>query len=275
MVPNFIKRKLRNLNIMPSKKLGQNFLVDEAALSKIVEASDLYEDDVVIEAGPGLGILTEALLRKSKKVYAFELDFKLFRHLQKKFSGFKNLELQHKNILKVYPENLGISKYKFISNLPYSITSKVLRHFLEDISLKPAGLTVLVQKEVAERICEKPPRMNLLAFGVQLFSKPEVKGIIKASSFWPSPAVDSAILRLNMRKSPRLKGDIKKIFNLARISFQFKRKKLANCLKHSLKLTSEQLKNLYFMAKIPPKARASELDFAKWQELYKILKKQL
>ena len=227
-----IKNLFKKYKIYPSKRLGQNFLIKKSVLEKTIEAAELSLEDIVLEIGPGIGNLTQEIAKRAKKLIAVEKDKKMVEILKETLKDFKNIEIIQGDILKtdVSSYNLQATSYKLVANLPYYITSPVIRMFLE--SLNPPKLMVLmVQKEVAERICAYPPKMNLLAVSVQFYGKPEIVSLVSKKSFWPSPKVDSAILRI----APLINADKRLInadlfFEIVKAGFSHPRKQLVNNL---------------------------------------------
>ncbi|MCX6760203.1 MAG: 16S rRNA (adenine(1518)-N(6)/adenine(1519)-N(6))-dimethyltransferase RsmA, partial [Candidatus Nealsonbacteria bacterium] len=229
MIQN-IRKDLRN--IKPNKRLGQNFLIDKAALNKIISAADLSENDVVLEIGPGTGMLTRELLKITKKVIAVEKDKKMAEVLKNNFKDCKNLEIINKDILKI--DDLNIKEYKLVANIPYYITSPIIRKFLE-YSNPPKLMVLTIQKEVAQRICSRPPDMSLLAISVQFYAKPKIISYISKNSFWPKPKVDSAILKIQDIKNKNPEIDVASFFNILRAGFKQPRKQLQNNISSELR----------------------------------------
>ncbi|MDO8600780.1 MAG: 16S rRNA (adenine(1518)-N(6)/adenine(1519)-N(6))-dimethyltransferase RsmA [bacterium] len=253
-------------NVIPNKLLGQHFLVSSSVLKKIIDAAELQPDDIIVEAGPGLGILTEELARRIKKVIAVEKDRTLAEilagRLRKK--NITNVEIIRDDILKYAPP----PHYKIVANLPYYLTSRFFKTFLEERAVKPMAIIVMIQKEVAERIIAKPPRMNLLALGVQTFGTPRIIAKVPRGAFSPPPKVESAILKITDISDKFFKKNSvspKQFFTLARKAFGNKRK----TLKHTLKINEEELKNLG----LPKTARPQELSPEQWAKLSKSLTK--
>lgn len=207
--------------IQAKKSLGQNFLKDRSVLMKIVEAAELSKDDYIVEVGPGKGVLTRELVERAGHVTAIELDLRLIPEL----SEIEGLDLIHGNALDFIPPG---RKYKVVANIPYYITSPLISHFLEAKS-KPTKMVLLVQKEVAEKICAEPGDMNVLAIHVQVFGKPRIVCNVKASAFVPAPKVDSAVIVIDVYDKP-LVSDYKKFFGVVHRAFSGKRKKLSNTL---------------------------------------------
>lgn len=204
------------------KSLGQNFLKDRNVLAKIIEAADLSRDDYVIEVGPGKGVLTHELIKRAGRVTAIELDDRLIPGLRE----IKDLDLVHGNALDWIPPG---GDYKVVANIPYYITSPLISHFLQAES-RPSKMVLLVQKEVAEKICAQPGKLNVLAIHVQVFGKPRIVCNVKASAFDPQPKVDSAIIVIDVYDKP-LVEDYKKFFGVVHRGFSNKRKMLSNSLK--------------------------------------------
>jgi len=276
------QQSLRQFGFKPKKSLGQHFLIDEAVLERILSAAELSPGDIAVEVGPGLGILTEGLARRGAKVIAVELDSKLASLLKKRLAAFPDVKIVHADILKVSPgqllqDNLPASElargYKVIANLPYYITSPVLRHFLEG-EFRPSRMVVMVQKEVGEAIAATPGKMSLLSVKTQFYSKPAIVSCVPAASFYPPPKVDSVILRLDVYSRPPLikSGvcDVAGFFDIVVHGFSAPRKQLRNSLAHSLKMPPDQVASLLEKAGIEAKRRAETLSLEEWRELWKI-----
>jgi len=264
----FIKNLLKKYNIYPSKILGQNFLISKEVLEKILDAANLKSKDVVLEIGPGIGTLTKELAKKAKQVIAIEKDSKMIKILKETLRDLKNIELIQEDILK-YDFKSQVP-YKIVANLPYYITSPVLRKFLES-DFKPKEMILMVQKEVAQRIVALAPDMNLLAISVQFFAKPEIISFVSKNCFWPKPKVDSAIIRLKVTGN-RLEVDKDLFFKIVRAGFAQPRKQLANSLSNELKLEKEKVRNWLKENEIKPERRAETLDIKDWIKLTKSIK---
>jgi 16S rRNA (adenine1518-N6/adenine1519-N6)-dimethyltransferase len=270
---------LRQFGFKPKKRLGQHFLVDEAVLERILSAAELSPGDIVVEVGPGLGILTEALARRGVRVIAVELDSKLVALLKKRLAAFPDVKIVHADILKVTPQqllqdNLTASElaqgYKVIANLPYYITSPILSHFLE-ARPQPSEVVVMVQKEVGEAIAAAPGKMRLLSVKAQFYSQPAIISYVPAASFYPPPKVDSVILRLDVYSRPPIKvSDVASFFDIVMHGFSAPRKQLRNSLAHSLEMPPSQVASLLEKAGIEAKRRAETLSLEEWRELWKI-----
>jgi len=270
---------VREFGFKPKKRLGQHFLIDEAVLECILSAAELSPEDIVVEVGPGLGILTEELAKRGAKVIAVELDSKLVDILRKRLVPFPNVKIIHADILKVAPRqllqnNLTASElaqgYKVIANLPYYITSPVLRHFLE-AQPRPSEMVITVQKEVGEAIAATPGKMSLLSVKTQFYSKPTIISYVPAASFYPPPKVNSVILRLDIYSRPPIEvSDVASFFDIVIHGFSSPRKQLRNSLAHSLEMPPSQVTLLLGKAGIEAKRRAETLSLEEWRELWKI-----
>lgn len=271
------KQRLKHYGIRPSKWLGQYFLTNKTVLEKIITAADLTKQDIVLEIGPGLGVLTIELAKRAKKVIAVEKDRTLSRLLEDilKTKGIKNVKVVNRDILslELVTNNLTPNpaqrgepnrhpnpkplNYKLIANLPYYITSPVIRKFLET-EHRPKLMVLMVQKEVAQRIVAQPPRMNILAVAVQFYAQPKIVSYVSKNSFWPIPKVDSAIIKIVPKPIPKI--NIKKFFNLVKAGFSSKRK----MLKNNLNIDESTLEKLG----INPRTRAESLPIEQWLKLY-------
>jgi 16S rRNA (adenine1518-N6/adenine1519-N6)-dimethyltransferase len=271
--PAQVKRLLRQSGLRARKSLGQHFLADASVLQTIVEAAELSPADAVIEVGPGLGILTAELVRRAGNVVAVELDTKLASLLKRRLASPANLRVINADILKVNPSELleGTSRYKVVANLPYYITSPVLRYFVE-ASPKPSLMVVMVQKEVGEAIVAGPGRMSLLAVSLQTYSKPRIISHVPAQCFYPQPKVDSVIVRFDLLPEPAVKvSDMGGFFDLVRAGFSSPRKQLHNSLAHSLGMKPAEITLLLEGANIDSKRRAETLILEEWARLYEVL----
>lgn len=238
--------------IKAKKSLGQNFLQDRSVLEKIIETADISSSDHIVEVGPGHGILTEELAKSAKKVTTIELDKELIPSLKVVFALRDNIELIHQNALDFKPPE---TPYKLVANIPYYITSPLISHFLHTDN-RPTKIVLLVQKEVAEKICVDKKK-NVLALHVQNFGKPQIIDIVPPSAFRPRPKVDSAILEISVFKKPFIQ-DYKAFFKLAHQAFSLSRKKLSN----SLHQHKEALTKLNIQDK-----RAEHLTLEDWKKL--------
>jgi len=261
-------------NIKPTRSKGQNFLIDEEIYDKIVACADIKAGDTVLEVGPGLGFLTLKLCKKAKKVLAVELDTKIFEFLQVMLQTQKidNIKVFNNDILKAKGDKFSkIGKYKIVSNLPYNITSVFLRKFLT-LSNKPELIVLMLQKEVAQRIVAQAPDMSLLSVSVQFYAEAEIVFEVGRDKFYPSPEVDSAVIKIKPIAN-RLKNyeEEKKFFSVLKIAFASKRKMLKNNLSLGLKIDIKKIEDILQQVGLGPKVRAEELTIDNWLDIYKLL----
>ena len=325
MSKNELKIILQKYGLRPNKLLGQNFLIDRSVLKKIIAAADLSKDDIVLEIGPGLGVLTEALAERAGQVIAVEKDKRMAEILEEKFSKSDNVQIIFGDILKILPLGLplckrgikgdleqnkilpaspaggpnpllpkkGNNRYKVVANIPYYLTSHLIRKFLESNN-PPQEMILMIQKEVAQRICAAPPKMSLLAVSVQFYAQPKIVSYVSKNSFWPRPKVDSAIIRITPHSSPLCKkgvrGDLEqnkilpaspaggpsppfvkegadKFFKVVRAGFAHPRKQLINNLSQGLKIDRAKISATLKKIGLSPEQRAETLDVADWTKL--------
>jgi len=254
---------------MPTK-LGQNFLKNNDIVKKIVAAADLASDDLVLEIGPGKGILTEELARVAGKVIAIEIDRDLVPLLKDKFKNQKNVEIVEGDILKTNSKSLlgsSASKYKLVANLPYYITSPIIRLFLES-EMPPSEMILMVQKEVAERIVAKPGQMSILAISVQYYADAEILFEVGNENFEPMPEVDSCVIRISrITNFDKKRINTNEFFRIVRAGFSAKRKTLVNNLSNSLHLEKSIVEEKLKTADLKPTVRAQELSIENWKKL--------
>jgi 16S rRNA (adenine1518-N6/adenine1519-N6)-dimethyltransferase len=266
------RRRLRQSELKVRKGLGQHFLVDGEVLSLIVATAELKSDDIVVEVGPGLGILTRELAQKAGGVVAIELDDNLAALLKKTLAAYKNVTIINGDVLKIEPKEIIKGQdYKVVANLPYYITSPVLRHFLE-ASAKPRTMVVMVQKEVAEAIAAKPGDMSLLSVSVQFYGEPKIITIVPPESFYPAPEVSSAIVRIGVYSKPKVDVDEKGFFDTVRAGFAAPRKQLANSLAKGLGREKAEVLPFLQKASIDPSRRAETLSIEEWASLFRTFK---
>ena len=264
---------LKRHGLRADKSLGQNFLQDPIALEKIVSAAEIQPDDSVLEIGPGLGSLTRYLAVSAKEVVAVELDEKLIPPLKAVISPYTNIRLIHGDILEFPPSELvNQAGYLVVANIPYYITSAIIRHLLEN-EPKPRRIVLTIQKEVADRICAAPGDMSLLALSVQVYGKPRVAARIPADAFFPAPKVDSSVLCLDVYPEPQIKTELLEMFfKLIKAGFSQKRKTLRNSLSSGLHISPTDAADLLTKAEIDPMRRAETLSISEWQRLCEIIK---
>jgi 16S rRNA (adenine1518-N6/adenine1519-N6)-dimethyltransferase len=275
---NRTRKLLRRYNIRAKKGLGQNFLVDEKVLQTILDAAELTPADTVIEVGPGLGIMTAELAKRAGWVIAIELDNRLADILKETLPA-ENVVIINKDVLGTDPGALlqggiphfpeAIKPYKVVANLPYYITSPVLRHFLE-ASVKPERIVVMVQKEVAEAIVAGPGQRSVLSISVQFYGKPEIVAYVPAASFYPPPEVDSALVKIDVYPRPPLEVDDEgRFFKLVRAGFTAARKQAVNSLAQGLGLNKAEVLVWLGKAGIDPTRRAETFTLEEWGSLWR------
>ncbi len=260
------KKLLKTHDLHPRKGLAQHFLVDGGVVKQILAAAELSPKDIVIEIGPGAGVLTEELVKNAGKVIAVEIDQHFAEFLRKKFDANRNLTVVIGDVLKTDPSHLlpsGVSDYKVVANLPYYITGAVIRHFLE-ADLKPSRMVLMVQKEVAKQITAKPGEMSLLSVSIQVYGEPKITAKVPARAFYPAPKVDSAVLKIDVHPEPKVKADLKEFFRIVKAGFSANRKQLVNSLAHGLDLPKTEILPLLARSGIDPKRRAETLTIAEW-----------
>ncbi len=259
---------MRSHGLAPRKSLGQNFLTDPAILRRIVEAAELPPQAEVLEIGPGLGSLTRVLAQVARRVVAVELDHTLIPLLEEVVAPYGNVEVLHGDILKFDPAQLMPSAgYFVVANIPYYITSAVMRHLLE-APIRPQRVVLTIQREVAERICALPGEMSLLALSVQVYGAPRIAMRIPAGAFYPPPKVDSAVVRVDLSPQPRVPArQLEMFFRLIRAGFSQKRKTLRNALSGGLGWTGARAEDLLQRAGIDPNRRAESLALEEWAAL--------
>jgi len=263
--PLAARQLLRAYGVRPRKRLGQNFIIDRQALDDILLAAELRGTEAVVEVGAGLGALTRRLSVTAAHVTAIELDLNLLPILKAVLKGADNVDIVPGDALTVEIETPP--EYRVIANIPYTITSALLRHYLE-AEQPPDRMVLTVQSEVAERAIAKPGQMSLLALSVQIYGVPEIWGDIPAEAFFPKPEVSSSILTINIHAAPLLEPKwIAPVFRLARAGFTQRRKKLRNSLGPVL---GKQAGEVLTMAGIDPSSRAQELSVVDWGALARV-----
>lgn len=260
-----IKQILEMYGAKPNTDLGQHFLVEKKYLEQIIDAAEPLEGETVLEIGPGMGVLTKGLTRRAKEVLAIEVDPRMVSILKTVCLKCTNLTVKQMDVRIFDPSSMGT--YKIVANIPYYLTSNIIRKFLEEKN-KPEEMILLVQKEVAERVCAKPNKMNMLAVSTQFYGKTEIVGIVPREAFYPTPKVDSAIIKISSYSTP-LFSDVhpEKFFRLVKAGFSEKRKQLINSLA-SLGLDREDLIDVLKKASIDPERRAETLSLADWRRFY-------
>jgi 16S rRNA (adenine1518-N6/adenine1519-N6)-dimethyltransferase len=274
------RKLLRRFDIRAKKGLGQHFLIDDEVLEAILAAAALSPNDTVIEVGPGLGLMTGELARRAGWVIAIELDNRLANILKKTLADFDNIVILNEDVLGTDPAALlqgqapsfptTLRPYKVVANLPYYITSPVLRHFLE-ASVKPEIMVVMVQKEVAEAIVAEAGQRSVLSISVQFYGKPSIVARVPASAFYPAPEVDSAVVKIEVYPRPPVAVDnVEGFFKLVRAGFTAARKQVANSLSQGLGLPKPEILSLLEKTDIDPRRRAETFTLEEWAELWRV-----
>jgi len=281
--PKAVKQILARHDIKPSRGLGQNFLVDRHAVRRLVVASQIQPDDTILEIGPGIGTLTQELAQRAKRIVAIEKDRRMIEILKETLAEFPDVEIVHEDVLKFQVSSLKSQtnpksqNYKVVANLPYYITAPIIRKFLESeevgLQRKEARLrsmAFIIQKEVAQRICAKPPDMSILAVSVQIYATPKIISFIKKSAFWPQPKVDSAILQIIPFSTP-YPLDFHRFFRIVKAGFKQPRKQLVNNLSQGLNLSRQKTEAWLLQSNIQPTQRAETLSIQDWINLANML----
>lgn len=259
-----LKVAMRLAGIRPSKGLGQHFLVDRPSLDAVVAGGQVTESDTVLEIGPGLGVMTIPLVEIAGQVVAVEADRALADLLERDRPA--NLTVVPQDFMAF--NLLSLPKgYKAVANIPYYLTSAIFRMLLESAN-PPSRMSLLIQKEVAERIVARPGKMSVLALSIQYYGKPEITAVVERTKFLPPPRVDSAVLVVDVYSKPVFPADREKLFRLIRAGFGERRKMLKNSLAGGLNISIGTAAELVGGAGLRPTARAQELALHDWERLY-------
>ncbi len=273
--PRTIKYIMEKYGFKFSKGLGQNFIIDENVLERIMDGSDISKDDVILEIGPGIGVMTNVLCENAKKVVSIEIDKSLIPVLSETVGHHENLKIINKDVLKVdllslVKEEFGEQKPKLIANLPYYVTTPIIMMFLEE-RIPVSDLIVMIQKEVADRIIAKPSTKayGALSVVVQYFTEPSIVTRVSRGSFMPMPNVDSSVVRLKVRDNPPVELIDESLFFLTiKDGFGKRRKTLLNALSSGfLKISKEQAKIALDLAGIPENTRGEALSIDEFATL--------
>lgn len=259
---------LRDGGIRPSRSMGQNFLVEPSIVQRIADVADVSHDTLVMEIGPGMGILTRELLTRGAHVIAVELDSQLKRFLETDIGPNERLTLVERDARYIEIEqHVGHRRYVVVANLPYSVATVIIRHFLES-DTPPAALHVMVQREVAERMTADPPEMSLLALACQLYTEAEIAFTVPPGVFLPPPKVESAVVSMRvLPERPLTQAQRDTLFRLATIAFQRKRKTIANGLSQGLDVPKAGLESFLLDVRIDPMRRPETLTIEEWMSL--------
>jgi len=259
-----LKVAMQLAGIRANKNLGQHFLIDSEAVDEIIAAADIKPSDTVLEIGPGLGVMTDALGKTGASVVAVETDSKLVELLRRRVPD--NVTIEKSDIMKFNLATLP-AEYKVVANVPYYITSPIIRLLME--SSNPSSVAVLlIQKEVAERIAARPGDMSILALSVQYYADVELVTDVPRDKFYPVPNVDSTVIKIIRRDKPVFEADPQKLFRLIKAGFGEKRKQLRNSLAGGLQISTDQAIAVIATAGLNETARAQELSLDEWRALY-------
>lgn len=268
-----IKQLLTKYDVRPDKSKGQHFLLDESVVTDMLEVARVAKDDTVLEVGPGMGVLTSALTQRAGQVVAYELDTQLAELIRSQNAD--NLRVEEGDALKLpLPPRGTFLPYKVVANIPYSITGVLLRRLVTPPS-PPKSLTLLVQKEVAERVCARPGDMSVLAVAVQLHGSPHIVRAVPPESFWPAPKVDSAVLHVELSGRLTVDVDEAQFMRLVKFGFSQKRKQLKNTLAAGLHVEPSLIVAALESVALKSTTRAQELSLEGWRDLNKALTKYL
>ena len=267
---------MKKYNIEANKKLGQNFLINENVVDKIVDSAEISKDDLVIEIGPGLGTLTSKILEKAGKVICIELDNRMINILKDRFSLYNNIEIIHEDVLKVDIKDLikkeknNIKYAKIVANLPYYITTPIIMKLLED-ELDIESITIMIQKEVAQRICANPGSnlSGAITYGIHYYTIPYSIMEVDKSSFIPEPEVQSEVIRLDILKNKNLQvKDADFMFKIIKAAFMQRRKTLINALINGNIIDNkEKLENILEKLDIDKNIRGEKLTLEQFAQL--------
>ena len=270
---------LNKYNAQANKNYGQNFLIDQNVVDGILEKAEVNKNDLIIEIGPGLGNLTSPLLEKAGKVICIELDPKMISILTDRFSLYENFELINEDVLKVnlnklIESNSQFDSAKVVANLPYYITTPIIMKLLED-KLNLESITVMVQKEVAERLADKPggKEVGSITYSINYYTNPEIIIDVPRNSFIPAPNVDSAVIKLDVLKEPKIKIlDEELFFKVIKFAFLQKRKTLMNSLANSGLVSKDFIEKMLNELQIDLRIRAEQLSLEQFGQIADYIK---
>ncbi|MCB5560025.1 16S rRNA (adenine(1518)-N(6)/adenine(1519)-N(6))-dimethyltransferase RsmA [Anaerosalibacter bizertensis] len=275
--PSYVKEIIDKYNFRFSKSLGQNFLIDGNIVRKICEEGEISKEDDILEIGPGIGTLTEELSYKANKVVAVELDKSLFPILDETLAGCNNVEIVPGDILKIdlsklFSEKFESENIKIVANLPYYITTPIIGRLLEE-ELDIDSILVMVQSEVAERMKASPGTKDYgsLSVFVQYYTDPEIVLLVPKTAFMPRPNVDSAVIKLKIRKEKIELKDRETFFKVVKAAFSQRRKTILNSLSSGLKTDKATIRAILEKADIDPKLRAENLTIEDFSKISAIL----
>lgn len=268
MLDRSITAILDRYNLRPEKSLGQNFLTDPAILNKILRIADVGANDSVLEIGAGLGHLTAVLAQSAREVTAVEIDSRFIPVLEELLATYPNVRLIQGDILQLDPKDLiETSDYLVVANIPYYITSRIIRNLLESERV-PRSIVLTIQHEVAKRICANSGKLSLLALSVRMYGEPNLEALIPAGAFYPVPKVDSAVVKIDLHRQPLLPDQQRsKFFEIVKAGFTHNRKTLRNSLSKGLGWPTDRTEKMLREADIDPRRRAETIKLEEWLEL--------
>lgn len=253
---------LNKYHMRPKKSLGQNFLMDANVVQKIVQAANPAKHECIIEVGPGLGILTKELAKTGASILSVEIDSWAIPLLEDELKNYSNVKIINQDALKFSPPS---GKYKVVANIPYYITSPLISHFLKNKN-RPTKMVILIQKEVAEKICAGQGKLSVLAINVQVFGKPKIVMKVDRGCFHPMPQVDSAVLEIEMFEKPLIgEENLEKFFKIVHAGFAHKRKTILNSFIRSIDIDIDTARDAIEKCGISPTARAQHLTIDDWK----------
>lgn len=266
-----LKTLLAKFDVTPNKGLGQHFLHDESVITDMLEAAEVGSKDTVLEVGPGLGVLTSALVQRAGQVVVYELDDKLASLIESQDADKLTVVRGDALELPLPPRGTPLP-YKVVANIPYSITGALIRRLITSPS-GPSSITLLVQKEVAERMCAKPGQMSALSVAVQLHGAAKIVRLVPPECFWPAPKVDSAVVHVDLSRGLTLDVDERDFMRLVKFGFAQKRKQLKNTLAAGLRVGPPEIEKVLLQAGLSATSRAQELSLGQWKKLYDLIQK--
>lgn len=268
---------MNKYHITANKSLGQNFLISKEAVDSIIGSASISKQDLIIEIGPGLGTLTQELLEKAGKVICIELDTKMVDIITDRFSLYSNIEIINEDVLKVNLQGLiknekqknNFQNVKVVANLPYYITTPIIMKLLED-KLDIESITIMIQKEVAQRLLAEPGTnlSGAITYGIYYYTVPQNVIEVSRDSFIPAPEVDSQVIKLNIRKNPLvIVKDEEKLFKIIKLAFMQRRKTLINALSNGNLYTKEEIKQMLEDLNIDLQIRGEKLTLEQFAQI--------
>jgi len=266
--PAQLAAKLKQAGLAPKKDLGQNFLIDNEVLASILAAAELAKTDHVVEIGTGPGTLTAELAQSAKHVTALEFDTPTFKFAQKELAEYKNIELLNLDVRRFEPP---AEKYKLIANIPYYLTSPILRQFFVETEQRPQLTVLLIQKEVAKKIISR--KGSVLAWQVRIFGEAAIVKIVPKECFLPPPKVASAVIQIRLRAQPLIPTeDIAIFFQMLHVGFRAPRKKIGGSLIAGLPIEKDETRKLLAQSGVNTDQRPEDLSLDDWLALLPLLR---